>query len=419
MKTIHYFLLFALSAVLLQSCIADEPLNAECDIEHISLSFDDPDLVLYSDNDAAKDVLIGSNTIRFVARVNSDLTNLLLPVNVNVTNGATVQLHNGTEWEMFVNGTAVDFSNEQVRQFRVISQDGCWHRDYNVVVERDVLTGGDMFFDFEDYRLDATGKFYEWDVTDERARNVFDDGMWKNGNPGYKLSRSSAKPDEYPSTPVFGGGPDGSTCVCLETKSTGAFGNMVNMRFASGSMFNGTFDVTYALKDAMKATCFGSPFKHRPKEMRVWLRFEGAEGFMDRMANPIPNVVDEPDCYVVFYRNQDENGNRIKLEGDNILSSDLIVALARLPHHYNEDGSDCLSNDPIHGLTAQWQEVLLTLDYRSEVDADLLANNGYSLAIGFASSWQGARFMGAVGNRLFIDNLQLTCYDDDNDDTNE
>jgi hypothetical protein len=49
------------------------------------------------------------------------------------------------------------------------------------------------------------------------------------------------------------------------------------------------------------------------------------------------------------------------------------------------------------------------MEYRSEVDADILANRGYSLVISFASSWQGGEFKGAIGSKLFLDNVQLYC----------
>ena len=97
------------------------------------------------------------------------------------------------------------------------------------------------------------------------------------------------------------------------------------------------------------------------------------------------------------------------LDGNNVLSSPYIVGLGRLPHHYNADGSDQLSNDPIHGVTDEWQEFVIPVEYRSEIDPTVLANKGYSLIIGFASSWQGAYFKGAIGSKLLIDNVQLYC----------
>ena len=99
----------------------------------------------------------------------------------------------------------------------------------------------------------------------------------------------------------------------------------------------------------------------------------------------------------------------MQLDGNDILSSPYIIGLARLPHHYNADGSDQLTNSPIHGVTNEWQEFTLDMKYTQEPDREIMENNGYSLVIGFASSWQGAYFQGAVGNKFYIDNVHVIC----------
>ena len=268
------------------------------------------------------------------------------------------------------------------------------------------FVGDNLFIeeDFESYYLDSSGKYYVWN-----APNVFTDGTWKNSNPGFKISKSSAQPMDYPSVPVVGGGPDGSDCVKLETCDTGPFGKMVNMRLASGSMFNGIFDVSNALIDPLKATQFGSPFTHKPAQLRIWLRYEPGSVYQDRSGNAVNGITDEPDVYVVLYRNEDEEGNKVVLDGSNVLSSPYIIAMGRLPHYYNEDDTGKLSTSPIHGVTNEWQEFVLPIEYRGEIDATVLENKGYSLIICFTSSWQGAYFMGAIGSKLFVDNIQLLC----------
>ena len=407
-KKISALILLGGLAGMMTSC-TDEPLNAECDIEAVSLHFEEPERLMYHDYDTLQTVPSVVDSVSFLVRNYARIGSV--PLTLRVTEGATPYLMSADgQWEVFRNGSSVDFSNEQVRRFRIVSQDKAWERFYKIVVLHDVPSEGDMSFDFEDYQLDPTNseKFYVWSVKGN-AVNVFTDGMWKNGNPGYKLSKSSAKPDEYPSVPLPGQGPDGSACLKLETCDTGPFGRMVNMRLASGSMFNGIFDVANALKDALKATQFGSPFKHKPVRLTAWLRFEPGETFQDKEANPVPGVVDEPDMYMVYYRNQDEQGNRVQLDGNDILSSPYIIGLARLPHHYNADGSDQLTNSPIHGVTNEWQEFTLDMKYTQEPDREIMENNGYSLVIGFASSWQGAYFQGAVGNKFYIDNVHVIC----------
>ena len=300
-KKISALILLGGLAGMMTSC-TDEPLNAECDIEAVSLHFEEPERLMYHDYDTLQTVPSVVDSVSFLVRNYARIGSV--PLTLRVTEGATPYLMSADgQWEVFRNGSSVDFSNEQVRRFRIVSQDKAWERFYKIVVLHDVPSEGDMSFDFEDYQLDPTNseKFYIWSVKGN-AVNVFTDGMWKNGNPGYKLSKSSAKPDEYPSVPLPGQGPDGSACLKLETCDTGPFGRMVNMRLASGSMFNGIFDVANALKDALKATQFGSPFKHKPVRISAWLRFERGETFQDKEANPVPGVVG---CLTVVNRNDD------------------------------------------------------------------------------------------------------------------
>jgi len=391
------------------SCIKDEPKNAECDIEAISLHLENPQRYFRNVGDT---LLIPSED-----RISGDLAFLiktyteihLVPTTIQVTPGATVYLEteNG-EFVSFVNGTDVDFSDEQVHRFRVVSEDKAWSRLYNVYVKHRPEGAAYLSSDFENYDLDGTGKYYVWE-----APSVFIDetgkSTWKNGNPGYKLSMSSAKPMDYPSTPVVGGGPDGSTCLKLETCDTGPFGRMVNMRLASGSMFNGVFDVANALKDPLKATQFGSPFTFKPVMLRVWLRYEPGSVYQDRNGKPVEGIIDEPDVYVVLYRNVDESGNKVQPDGNDMLTNPYIIGKGRLPHNLDADGSDLLTGNPIHGITSEWQEFSIPLEYTSEPDPDILAEEGYGIIISIASSWQGGYFKGAIGSKLYVDNLQLFC----------
>lgn len=389
--------------LLLASCIAAEKENTECDIEAVSLHLDNPTEIFYHEYDTLQTVISTETEIVFVIRSYVDVQSI--PTTLRTTSGASVYMktEHGDEIS-FLNGSALDYSGEKVYHFRVVSEDKAWSRVYRVSVVHDKPSEGNLFFDFESYRLDASGKYYIWDAPD-----VFTDGEWKNGNPGFKISKSSAKPMEYPSTPVAGGGPDGSTCVKLETCDTGPFGKMVNMRLASGSMFNGIFDVGNALTDALKATQFGSPFVHKPVMLRAWLRYEPGADYQDRMGKRVEGVVDEPDIYFVFYRNEDENGNKVVLDGNDVLTNSHIVGYGRLPHNYNPDGTDLLSANPVHGITPEWQEITIPMEFRSELDETILANKGYSLVISFASSWQGGEFKGAPGSKFFVDNVQLIC----------
>ena len=92
-----------------------------------------------------------------------------------------------------------------------------------------------------------------------------------------------------------------------------------------------------------------------------------------------------------------------------MLTNSHIVGKGRLPHNFDAEGRDQISGNPIHGLTSEWQEVIIPIEYTTELDADILRNRGYSIIISIASSWQGGYFMGAIGSKLYIDNLQILC----------
>ena len=402
MKKTSIFAFVAVS-LLLASCIAAEQDNTECDIEEVSLHLDSPIDFFFHEYDTLQTVISTETDIVFTIRSYANIQSV--PLSLRITEGASIYMisEDGTETP-FLSGSSVDFSNEKVYHFRVVSEDKVWSRNYSISVVHDKPSEGNLFIDYESYHLDASGKYYVWD-----APEVFPDATWKNGNPGFKISKSSAKPMDYPSTPAVGEGPDGSDCVKLETCDTGPFGRMANMRLASGSMFNGIFDVGNALTAPLEATLMGSPYTHKPIQVRIWLRYEQGSVFQDRDGKPVEGVVDEPDFYIVFYRNEDAEGNKVQLNGGDILTNPNIVGLGRLPHHYNSDGSDQLSNDPIHGVTDEWQEFTIPVVYRSEIDATILENQGYSIAFGSASSWQGGYFAGAIGSKLYMDNLQLFC----------
>lgn len=284
-----------------------------------------------------------------------------------------------------------------------------------------------MLYTFNgNYDLDKSRSYYEWKETDPHLLPLFQtgDAVWRNANPGFKLSMSSAPADDYPTIASKGTGPDGTDCVRMQTKSTGSFGAMVGIPNASGSLFNGVFDVTNALKNFRLATKFGVPFRYLPVKLEADLRMEN----MGNVSDTEGMFMDEPDLYCVLY---DNCGGTYMLNGNDVLSSDKIVAIARLKHDYDETNpkKDLPTMSPKHGVTSEWKHFELYLDYNpfdrtkekpdtlidektaERIDMDKLANYGYSIVIGASSSWQGAHFKANIGSTLYLDNLKLTCYD--------
>ena len=134
------------------SCIQDEPLNSECDIETAEVLTDDADGWLLNASEAVKAVSSSDSVIIFYLKADfADWDKLkALAVQFKLTPGATITPESGT---------VHDFSGDGVH-YRVTSEDGEWHRDYRVrfVKVQPVVTD----YSFENYRWNSTEKYREW-----------------------------------------------------------------------------------------------------------------------------------------------------------------------------------------------------------------------------------------------------------------
>jgi hypothetical protein len=365
------------------SCFGEEPDGCEADIETVTLHVSSPEHFFFQATDSMQTVFSTDSVITFAVRSDADVT-ALSPV-LTLSAGATVSP---------ASGSTHDFSAGPVI-YTVTSQDGKWKRHYRVSVVPTMVTVADTLrFDFEHYELEtATRRYYMW-------HNVLPDGSlgndWATANAGYRLSMSTAAPMDYPTTPLAAGY-DGAA-VCLMTRDTGPFGRMANKRLAAGNMFLGTFDLRIAMSDHLHATRFGIPFTSRPDRFTGYYTFEPGPTVQDFYGNAIAGRTDSASVYAVFYRNHDALGNEVVLYGDNVLSSDLLVAVANLGYV---------------APTTTWTAWAVKFEYRQEIDPTLLANRGYSLAIVFSSSASGGDFIGAIGSRLCVDKVRLICSHDE------
>lgn len=360
----------------LMSCFKDEPLNAECDIEQAYIHTDNPLDIFFSATDTLIDVASDKNDITFRIKPGADLTSLA-PV-LRITHGAVVEPESGS---------VHDFSNGKAVVYKVTSQDGQWSRSYTVSFRTyDPVSE----FDFEHYTLvkpSGKGEYYAWSDLNPDGSEA---GNWATGNPGFNLSMGNAGADEYPTVPVTDGY-DGAA-VKLETKDTGPLGKVANMRLAAGNLFIGTFDVQNALKDALRATRFGMPFDRKPLRITGWYKYRPGENMQDRQGDIIEGKTDRGDIYAVFYRNHDDSGNAIMLDGSDVKTHPCIVAIAQV--------DELLTTD-------KWTEFGADFIYSEEIDPVLLVGRGYSLAVVFTSSVEGASFCGAIGSTLYIDKVKV------------
>lgn len=371
-----------LVALTLASCIQSEPLNSECDIEYATVEADNWQELFYSENDMAKEVPSADSTVVFYLLDGfADFDKLTsLQVYFDITEGATISPESGS---------AQDFSGDGVN-YRVTSEDGSWWRDYTVKFTTMPSLITDL--SFENYQF--VDRYYEWYELSTHGDTIF---QWASGNPGFAISRSSATTDEFPTLPYDDDCISGHA-VKLETCDTGPFGAMVNMRLAAGNLFIGTFDVTYALLDAMAATNFGLPFNKKPISFEGYYKYQPGDDFQNRKGTILEDSIDAPDLYAILYKNTDDNGAAMTLKGDDVLTNDNIVAMARV-------------TNPVYDFNT-WTYYNIPFDYYSDVDDDLLKNYGYSLAVVFTSSIEGASFSGAIGSTLIVDEVKVNCQED-------
>ena len=313
-----------------------------------------------------------------------------------VTDGATIAPENGSV-QNFADGPVT---------YVVTSEDGQYNRTYRVFIKaKDAGTTPDpgdpgkpdkpeeqfdyVHYDFENYFLDpASSKFYVWSDYENGSN-------WATGNPGFKIAKGSATPDQYPSTPLAEGY-DGAG-VKLVTSDTGPFGVVVNMRIAAGNLFTGVFDSKSATKAPLKATHFGegsyNQINYRPVKLAGYYQYTPGEVFKDKAGKVVEDRIDQGDIYAVVFRNVDSEGKSFYLTGDNVLTSPQIVALARVPNIVKTEGG--------------WHNFSVDFNYSGELDPAILANYGYSMAVVFTSSIEGAAFQGAVGSTLLIDKVSI------------
>lgn len=372
-----YLIIILMATTLLSSCFKEEPLNAECDIETAYIHVDDVSSTFFNATDTILTVASDNNDIVFEVRHGADLT-ALAPEFI-LTEGASIEP---------ASGSVHDFSQGAVA-YTVTSQDGQWHRSYTVSFKPITRQQSEeIAYDFEHYALDSGEKYYCWTDLDS-AGNALNN--WSTANSAFKLAKGSAQPDEYPTIPVEG--IDGMG-VALVTRSTGSFGSMVKRPLAAGNLFIGTFDISKALTETMKATRFGLPFDMKPITFSGYYKYVPGPTFTDSDSKEVAGRTDASTIYAVLYRNHDGEGNPIVLYGDDVQTSPYLVAMARID---------------ITSRADEWTHFDIDFDYYSEVDPTLLIARGYSMAIVCSSSADGNLYMGAVGSTLTVDKFRIKC----------
>ena len=377
MRSFYYLVLVAL---MFTSCIKDEPQNAECDILEAWVEGDNLDQHFSQTTDMRiTDVPSSSEQLTFTIRQRAVLPPLA--IHFKLTPGATISP---------ANGSLQDFKNGPV-VYTVTSEDGQWHRTYTVDFKETMLPSNQ--YDFEDFELSSNGKYYVWY---NMAKEGTKENIWASGNEGFMIAKPNAVATDYPTVPDENG-MDGY-CIRLTTRSTGSWGKTFKKPIAAGNFFLGTFDSKFALTNTLKTTNMGIAYTKEPVKVTGYYKYAPGETFTDKDFKEVASRTDEPAIYAVLYLNHDEQGNEVMLHGDDVRTSPYIVREAEVKQ--------------LHA-TSQWQPFEMTFEGSKPIDATLLANRGYNLALVFSSSKTGDTFEGSVGSTLYIDKVKITFMNEE------
>ena len=381
--------LIALALGFLSSCIRDEAPGMECDIEKMWVEGEDLEQFFYDANDMKRTVISTESDIDFFVR-----SVILMPkqvaVHFDLTPGATISPENGS---------VQDFSDGDVI-YTVTAEDGRTTRVYRVgfrEVSQAVTNRTNSFENYEEVRYGSSEifyhRFFELDKDGNKLSNI-----WASGNEGFCLSMISrvlsgqgATPEEFPTVSDSNGRT--GRCVKLQTLSTGDMGKTTKRPIAAGNLFMGKFNITYAATNSLLATEMGVPFNREPLMVTGYYKYKRGADFTGADSKVIPGRQDEADIYAVLYRNKDDNGNAVMLNGGDVLTSPYIVRKARVASLPETD---------------EWTPFDMFFEGDTPIDKVLLENLGYNLALVFSSSKSGATFEGAVGSTLYIDDVVLS-----------
>ena len=374
-----HLLMVAAVCMTMTACFKDEPLNAECDIEKAWIHYDRPEECTWNLSDTIiSNVYSAESKITFRVKPGTNRTHLA-PQFI-MTEGATLEPASGVERD-FSNGALI---------YTVTSQDGNWQRQYEVEITEEHRTTRDTInYDFERASL-YNGKYYKWS---ELKEDGTESDKWASGNGGFAISNPSAEPEEYPTVPVDNGY-EGKG-VKLTTSKTGPIAALMNIPMAAGNLFIGKFDTGSALMNPLKSTQFGEPFDKKPKKFTGYYKYRPGDAFQDRYGTVMKDSIDQGAIYAIFFKNHDADGNVVILDGENVQTSEYIVAKAIMPEVTP---------------TEEWTAFEIDFAYEGqEFDQETLDAFGYSLTVVFSSSKGGATFRGAIGSTLYIDKVRVIC----------
>lgn len=394
--------LLPLSTLLFASCIRDEAPNAECDITGLEQTWLDEN----------KGLIVGEPIVtndRVSITLEKGTPRTSLAPRFTLTDGAWLSMTDENGATVEANGKTRDFTKPKI--YTTHSEDGKWTKEYTVSFG---FPKALSTLSFEYFDLDPTGRYYRWyEMDSEDASNPRRD-YWASGNAGYALAGMAHSPADYPTT-VDAIGQRGN-CVKLSTCATGDFGARTHMPIAAGNIFVGEFVSAQAALFPRKATKFGlQALGGTPVRLEGYYKYKAGPTYTDKNGAVVAGGHDKADIYAVVYEVDLTPGAKFTpLNGDNVLTSDRIVMMARIDNPQEAEGtvSDGVSAESL-ARAAEWvhfSEPFRLMDGKT-FNTEILEQNGYAITVVCTSSREGATFEGAVGSTLFVDELQI-IYED-------
>lgn len=362
----------------LTACIKEEPKNTECDIVSawVEEGSQYDDLFYQKTNMHTGELASTVHDIIFTVRLGSLKTLPKMPIHFAITPGATISP---------ANGSLQDFSKGPVT-YTVTSEDGAWQRQYKVAFTEPDLPSFKFSFENVDEEKQGSSSYH---VFYEKDQSGIRHNVWASGNQGVAIAQYKWQSDQFP-TKMVANGYKGN-CVCLNTQYAGDLGKAMKKPIAAGNLFLGQFNLNMVLVNTLKATEFGIPVDFEPMRVKGYYKYRPGETFTNMKLEEVPGRTDEASIYAVYYRNEDAEGNKIILHGDDVLSSQYIVSKAEMK-----------TLPP----TDEW--TYFEMDFEgAKPDPKLMKNMGYNLTVVFSSSKDGAAFEGAIGSELYVDEVEV------------
>lgn len=354
LKVIFYCFI---SLLLLQSCIKDEAMYREADIESFDLN--NPVFVqALPERNNIIDVIVADTTGMYLKK--------FAPVFV-LSPKATSDPQSGD---------SVLFEDYKT-SIKVLSEDQSLERYFMVrLVQIVPLSTG-----FEEWTTSGGGLL---------IHPAVGDNLWNTANSGIALA-TMGKIGEYPTRPT-NDARSGEYAALLETKKGGTYWGQ-KIPIFSGSLFRGKF--TLNIGNFVKSAKFGQihpEYMGKPKMFKGYYKYTPGETFIDEQGDEVPGRIDECSIHSVLYRiDKGDISDDNYLTGENVLTSDRIVARAVLG-----DSS----------AKSEYTEFSIPFVYEGIIDYE---KYDYRLAVVFASSKEGDFYRGAVGSKLIVDDVEIVC----------